>query len=65
MLTDDDRYAFAMLLQQYSLRDIVVGLASAVASEADDMIDMQMGDEARQLTVGAELLLQLADKLSP
>lgn len=63
MLTEDDRYAFAMLLQQYTLRDIVVGLANAVANEADEMIDMQMGDEARQLTVGAELLLQLADKL--
>jgi hypothetical protein len=64
MLHEDDRYALALLLQNYSIKEVLEALASVASDEADELVDMQIADKAQELSYAAEELSNLAHSLS-
>lgn len=63
MLSVDDQEVLALLMQEYSIKEIVLAVAQAADNEADDAADMQLSERAQEFSLGAELLFQLLKNL--
>lgn len=60
MLNEDDRFALVNLLQEYSLKEVVLELSKIASDRADEFVDMQITDKSQDFSLGSELLLRVA-----